>query len=786
MDNAAIIKQSVSMEDLVERYGFHPNRAGFICCPFHGEKTPSLKIYPGSAGWYCFGCGKGGSAIDFTMEMESLSFADACKQLDGYYNLGLYGMEYQPEKYAEIKRKQEEEAHKKHMDIEKRNALSKYRRELWLKPDRDEERIAHLDRLLESEDLSGMDVAALISAMGGEPDLEQGPKQVEIVNAGEIVIPDYRKEDFFTDAPFEFLFQFRGNRLISEQMTQRMISVAKKLGVTGFLKMYAGYLADHKPQNEQGNVTMFDGQQQEYFCGGWTATEEGIVGTDRFGMEVVACYHPILPVERLVNVDTGLHKVKLAYKLSRGWQTVIEDKSVISDGRSIISLSRYGINVTSDNAKSLVRYLADVEHYNYSRIPETASVGRLGWIDGFGFSPFDGNLVFDGEEEYRSRFDAIREKGSLDKWMDCLLKIRADDSRGGKIARIVIAASLASVLVKPMKCLPFFVHLWGGTETGKTVSLLVAASMWADPEIGRYIQTFNSTEVGKEMGAAFCNSLPLIIDELQLVKDNRKDFDKMIYQLAQGAGRTRGRRQGGLQMTPEWKNCIITTGEFPILSENSGGGSVNRVLEIDCHDTKLFADPRGVAACVYDNFGFCGKEFVRCLQEGGLEEAEKVWREFDETLKLLDGMDKQTASAALVLAADTLAERWIFRDGKKLSCGDLAGFLRTKEEVDQNARALEFIQDFVAINQAKFSNSADSQEVWGRVDGDEISIVKSKFVKIMEDEGYNAKAFLGWAVEHGIVQRGDDSRPKRIAGRTARCVCLRCSESLQDIDDYIP
>ena len=33
-----------------------------------------------------------------------------------------------------------------------------------------------------------------------------------------------------------------------------------------------------------------------------------------------------------------------------------------------------------------------------------------------------------------------------------------------------------------------------------------------------------------------CNSLPLIIDELQLIKDNRKDFDRMIYQLSEGVG----------------------------------------------------------------------------------------------------------------------------------------------------------------------------------------------------------------------------------------------------------
>ena len=47
------IKQMYSMMDVIQRYGFHPNRAGFICCPFHtGDRTASMKIYPDS--FYCF------------------------------------------------------------------------------------------------------------------------------------------------------------------------------------------------------------------------------------------------------------------------------------------------------------------------------------------------------------------------------------------------------------------------------------------------------------------------------------------------------------------------------------------------------------------------------------------------------------------------------------------------------------------------------------------------------------------------------------------------------------
>lgn len=47
------------------------------CCPFHNEKTPSFSVNPAKAFFKCFGCGKGGSAIDFIMEHESVDFKEA-------------------------------------------------------------------------------------------------------------------------------------------------------------------------------------------------------------------------------------------------------------------------------------------------------------------------------------------------------------------------------------------------------------------------------------------------------------------------------------------------------------------------------------------------------------------------------------------------------------------------------------------------------------------------------------------------------------------------------------
>ena len=80
--NLEDLKQQYSMRDIVERYGFKPDRAGFIHCPFHsGDHTASLKVY--SDNFYCFGCHTHGDIFSFVQRMENCSFKEAYKILGG-------------------------------------------------------------------------------------------------------------------------------------------------------------------------------------------------------------------------------------------------------------------------------------------------------------------------------------------------------------------------------------------------------------------------------------------------------------------------------------------------------------------------------------------------------------------------------------------------------------------------------------------------------------------------------------------------------------------------------
>jgi len=68
------IKEKISMTQVLERYGIEVKK-GFAVCPFHSEKTASLKVY--KDGFYCFGCGAGGDVVRFVSLMESTGNSQA-------------------------------------------------------------------------------------------------------------------------------------------------------------------------------------------------------------------------------------------------------------------------------------------------------------------------------------------------------------------------------------------------------------------------------------------------------------------------------------------------------------------------------------------------------------------------------------------------------------------------------------------------------------------------------------------------------------------------------------
>lgn len=604
----------------------------------------------------------------------------------------------------------------------------------------------------------------------------------------DLKIPAFTAQDYIeTSAPYEWLSQFENDKFALQQMCQRMKSAAGAVGVRSFMTLWNAYRESQAQKKgfKVDNATNFQDQPLELFSGQYICDEYGVAVMDRFGYENVICRHAIMPVRRLVNIDNGEERLEIAYRKGRNWRSIIAEKSILASSTQILSLAAFGIMVNSENAKALSTYLLEMEQLNYDTIPEQKSVGRLGWTGAYGFSPYVEDLVFDGENNFRHIFNSVKSCGSREEWVEAMRKVRAEHGAG----RLFLAASFASVILEPCGLLPFFLHAWGGTETGKTVGLMIAASVWACPKVGDYITTFNSTTVGQEMTASFLNSLPMCMDELQIQSSSGiKDFDKMIYQLTEGVGKTRGAKLGGLQKQNVWKNCIITNGEHPISNSNSGGGAINRIIEFECAE-KVYSDLVGICAVINRNYGFAGREFVQFLQtEGTFERTNQIQKDFYRELLKSDSTDKQAASASAILAADALVTELIFKDGNALTVEDMVAIMTKKEEVNVQARTLEYVRELIGRNPAHFrpdSNGDYRTEVWGKIDDKKVYIIKSVFDRELKDAGFNAISFLSWAKRKGILECAPERRTKqvRIAGTTVRAVCLNL-ESAEGVENY--
>ena len=583
-------------------------------------------------------------------------------------------------------------------------------------------------------------------------------------------------DDFDKGRVFEYLSSIEDP--YEQAMEERRLAVvANEVNFKYFRRLFGKYQEKlrkiQKPVFTEDRLSEFEAQPFELNTGEWTADEGGVwrYGRGDGSNMIYACSHPIMPVQRLKGVDTGLLKIKLLY--SRGYGNKKTYNEVVVDARDIASatkivdrLSAVGISVTSgERANNLVDYLRDMLDLNQDIIPEVKSVSRMGWNEE-GFSPYASGIVFDSADTFRGTYNAIRQVGSYDAW-----KEEALDARSYSLtARMVLAASFASVLVEPLGCLPFFVHLWGmESSTGKTVGQMLGASVWANPAVGQsYFQTFRGTTVGFEMMAGFLHSLPLFLDELQLAKDRHGNVVFNVYELASGTGKLRSNKSLGLNYVPTWSNCFITSGETPIVGDTDGAGALNRVIEIECTaNNKVIRDGHRTANALKANYGWAGREFVETfMQPGNKENALALYDDFFKRCTESDTTDKQAMAAAVILTADALATEWIFKDGKALTVDEIGQFLKAQSSVSLGGDCYGLVKDGM------------------------VYIIRSVFNKVCQENAINAKALLSHLKSKGLIETSPTSRAytrtKWIGGQAANCVCLKLPVGEIDEEDGLP
>ena len=79
------VKAAVTPRMAAERYGLPVRQGNMVCCPFHADRTPSMKL--NEEYFYCFGCGASGDVIDLAARLFGLSSYDAAKKLAADFSI---------------------------------------------------------------------------------------------------------------------------------------------------------------------------------------------------------------------------------------------------------------------------------------------------------------------------------------------------------------------------------------------------------------------------------------------------------------------------------------------------------------------------------------------------------------------------------------------------------------------------------------------------------------------------------------------------------------------------
>ena len=290
-----------------------------------------------------------------------------------------------------------------------------------------------------------------------------------------------------------------------------------------------------------------------------------------------------------------------------------------------------------------------------------------------------------GEDEERILFQSasatpstFRQKGKLFTWKANVSALCAGNSR----LVFAVSAAFAAPLLHVTGMESGGVHLRGDSSTGKTTALRAAASVWGGME---YLQRWRATDNGLEALAAQHSDCLLVLDELS--QADPKAAGEAAYMLANGGGKARANRTGGLRNPASWRILFLSSGEAGLsehmveAKKKPKAGQEIRLLDIPAdagaghgmfENLHHYANGAAFSKCLTEaaskHYGTAAQPYIAKLVEHHEKAAEwikKAQREFAQA-HVDEGAGGQVHRAALRFAligvAGELATKWQITD----------------------------------------------------------------------------------------------------------------------------
>lgn len=315
--------------------------------------------------------------------------------------------------------------------------------------------------------------------------------------------------------------------------------------------------------------------------GGWICARDGVwqirETMDGGRAPVRVTQRPLWISRRWADVDTEAWTVEIRWP--EGSAIVPREQAVSS--REIVTLGGRGAPISSNSARGAVAWLEASEEQNRDAVPVLTSISRVGWTMAEGARAIqlhDGPHLLRAEDGHGQTARAMATSGDWRGWCETAAEVNRSP-----VAALMLAASVASVMLEASDAPPFVMDLHGLSSRGKTTALRWAASAWANPTDGAaYILPWSATVAAIEGRAGFLRHLPLMLDDTKKVSPaDRPKIGAVVYGWGSGQGKARA-HTSGVREVATWRSVLISTGEAPLVRlAGEHGGLRLRVLPIE-------------------------------------------------------------------------------------------------------------------------------------------------------------------------------------------------------------
>ena len=382
---------------------------------------------------------------------------------------------------------------------------------------------------------------------------------------------------------------------------------------------------------------------------------------------------------------------------------------------------------------------------------------------------------------------SLKQRGSLKAW-----KRAHELAKKSPVARTMLAASVAPILLKVLGERNFLMYVHAPTRAGKTTALYLGASAVGNDTM---IRSFDATKNGLAGAAADVNDYVFLVDEKQVADNRLKEaFDNLVYALANGLGRTKLNKDSTLRKLQDWRTIAIMTGETQLLADNVTGGANTRLLSIAAPKEILSPeDCKTIRAIIKDNHGLAFPLVIDKIFQLGFETLRKTYKNLVDlfTSKYPELLNEYCRYMAVLTLADAILNSVLTNDSV-LTLDDsiqnsiaIFKLLPTNAEISDTTRERNFVLAIIAQNQNRFIGGNvpldRMQTICGKLnDNDGHTYISAKF---LQDEcirnGFDYHKLVADLIEDGFFIPADTTEkgrknPLSTVNKKLGKACTRC------------